>query len=196
MRTCIFVTLFLLLLPSIKPALAVWPDLDQSQMQEAIQYGKKFKHCNNDRFLKEWTVVLQRDGDRVGVYTKFNLLAMAARDAAKESRDLRPDEIEAILGEAENKLAFKLILYGNSPDFTQRFHAVLHYNDAYIQPTHKLNAPGEPFGWWPMAPSVFRAFCSYEFPLNEIDPDAEVSLIIINPQGGEKELFFDLSKMR
>jgi len=194
MRTCILVTLFLL--PSVKPALAVWPDLDQNQMQEAVQYGKKFKNYDNDAFLKEWTVALQRDSDKVGVYTKFNLLAMAARDAAKESRDLRPEEIEAVLGEAENKLAFKLVLYGNSPEFTKRFHAVLQYNDAYIQPIHKLNAPGEPFGWWPMAPSIFRAFCSYEFPLNEIDPNAEVALIIINPEGGERELFLDLSKMR
>ncbi|MEE9584227.1 MAG: hypothetical protein V3W51_01995 [Candidatus Brocadiales bacterium] len=196
MRVCISVVLFLLLFLSIKPALAVWPELDKDQIQEAIRYGKRFKNYDNDRFLKEWTVFLERDGDKVGVYTKFNLLAMAARGAAKESRELHPEEIEAVLGEVENKLAFKLILYGNTPEFARNLHAVLYYSDGYIQPVHKYNPLAEPYGWRPMSPPVFRAFCSYEFPLDEIDPNAEVSLIIISPQGGEKELFFDLSKMR
>ncbi|MFQ5862345.1 MAG: hypothetical protein ACE5IC_04395 [Candidatus Brocadiales bacterium] len=196
MRIFILVILFLLLLPLAKPALAVWPDLDESKMREAIQYGKRFKHYDNDRFLKEWVVVLKRDADRVGVFTKFNLLAMAARDAARESRELRPEEIEAVLGEVENKLAFTLILYGSTPEFARRFHAVLRYGDRYIQPVYKYNPLAEPYGWRPMSPPIFRARCSYEFPLDDIDPNAEVSLIIINPRGGERELFLDLSKMR
>ena len=57
-------------------------------------------------------------------------------------------------------------------------------------------APAKPYGWRPMAPPILRGFCSYEFPLEKIDPDSEVSLIIISPQGGEAELLFDLSRMR
>lgn len=195
MRICILIVLFLLLPLTAKPALAIWPELNESQIREAIEYGKRFKNYENDKFLREWMVHLE-NGNRVGIYTKFNLIAMAARDAARESRELLPEEIEAILGEIDNKLSFKIILYGNTADFARHFHAVLLHNNRYIQPISKHNPLAEPFGWWPMAPSLFRAFCSYEFSLDDIDPNAKVTFIIIHPRGGERELFFDLSRMR
>ncbi|MCP4364997.1 MAG: hypothetical protein GY800_06815 [Planctomycetes bacterium] len=198
MRACIPVIflLFLSFAANARPALAVWTDLDESQIQGAIKYGERFKFYDNDRFLREWLVVLRRGADKVSVSTKFNMIALASRDAAKESRKLRPEEIKAILDEVDNKLGFTLILFGSTSEFARNFHAVLHYDDIYVQPVRKHNALATPYGWQPMAPPIMRAFCSYEFPFDKIDPNAEVSLIIISPLGGEAELFFDLSKMR
>lgn len=124
------------------------------------------------------------------------MIAPASRDAAKESRKPRPEEIKTILDEADNRLGFMLILFGSTHEFARNFHAVLHYDDIYVQPVRKHNAPATPYGWQPVAPPILRAFCSYEFPFDKIDPNAKVSLIIINPQGREAVLFFDLSRMR
>ncbi|HHT9121208.1 MAG TPA: hypothetical protein ACFYD3_11790 [Candidatus Hypogeohydataceae bacterium YC41] len=178
------------------PALAFWTDLTAEQIKQAIEYGRTHKEYDDEKFLKEWTVILQGSGESVVVYTKYNLLALAARGAAKDSRELRPEEIDAILSKAEGRLAFRASLYGSTADFAQSFHAVLLYDEHIIQPIYKENPLAEPYGWRPMAPPVFRALCSYEFPLKDINPNAAVTLLLINPRGGERQVNFDLSKMR
>ncbi len=52
------------------------------------------------------------------------MIAPAFRDAAKESRKLRPEEIKTILDEADNRLGFMLILFGSTHEFARNFHAV------------------------------------------------------------------------
>jgi hypothetical protein len=52
------------------------------------------------------------------------MIAPASRDAAKESRKPRPEEIKTILDEADNRLGFMLILFGSTHEFARNFHAV------------------------------------------------------------------------
>ncbi len=199
MRSILCLSLFLILLCPlffVTPVLAIWMDLSEGQADRAIEYGRTHKEYNNDRLLKEWTVVLQGTGEEVVLYTKYSLLAMAARDAARESRELRPEEVESILAKAEGRLAFRAVFYGSTANFAQSYHAVLLYNERIIQPVHKENPLAEPYGWRPLSPPIFRAFCSYEFSTKDINPDATVTLLLINPAGGEKQVDFDLSKMR
>lgn len=176
--------------------MAIWTDLNPEQINQAIAYGKTRKEYPDEKFFKEWTVILKGTEERVGLYTKYNLLAMAAREAARESRELRPEEIETILSKAEGKLSFRATFYGSTPDFASSFHAVLLYNGRIIQPIYKENPLAEPYGWRPMSPPIFRAVSSYEFPLKDIDPNAVVAIIFINPRGGERQVDIDLSKMK
>lgn len=191
-----FLTFFTVDLYLPRPAQAIWTELKDSQIEEAIQYGKRYKNYDVDKFLGEWMVVWRKDADRVGLYTKFNLLAVAARNAALESRELRSEEIKNTMAKAEGKLSFELVLYGDTSHFARNYHAVLNYKERYIQPSFKHNPDAEPYGWRPMSPPIFRAFCSYEFTLTDIDPNAEVTLILIAPSGMERQAIFDLSRMR
>lgn len=194
-----YATLILLtacLLP-IRPLEAVWIELDNNQVMAALEYGKRYKDYDDEKFLREWMVILKEKADRVGLYTKFNLLALASRDAARQSRELRPEEIAGVLKGAEDRLTFEIILYGDTSRFARNYHAVIEHKGHYIQPVHKYNPDeAEPYGWWPMKSSVFRTSLSYEFSVKDLDPNATANLIIINPAGREREAAFDLSKMR
>ncbi len=165
-------------------------------MKQAIEYGKTHKDYDNERFLREWTVVFQGTGEKVSLYTKYNSLALSAREAARESRDLRPEEVEAILLKMEGKLVFQAVFYGSTADFADNFHAVLLYEERIIQPIHKETPVTKPYVWAPMATPLFMALCSYEFPLKNINPNGAVTVLFINPKSGEREVNFDLSKMR
>lgn len=193
--TILFIS-FLFFIPC-NYAYAIWVNLTEEQTKQAVEYGKANKDKDMLEFLNEWVVVREDSGiERVGLNTKFSLVALAAREAALQNKELTPEEIEKKKAAVEGILAFRAVLYGPSAEFSRYLDVVLEYKDKYILPVRKHNAQRAlPRGWWAGRPPLFCGICEYDFPDYFVDPQHIVTLVILSLEP-DRRFLFNLSSMR
>lgn len=199
MRRIIIVFLFISFLAATfsNDAHAIWVNLTEEQTKQAVEYGKANKDKDLLEFFNEWVVVRESAIERVGLNTKFSLIALAAREAAVQNRELTPEEIEKKMAEVNGILPFRAVLYGPSPDFAKYLDVVLEYKDKYILPVRKHNAQrAMPRGWWPGSPPLYCGVCEYDFPDYFVNPQHIVTLVILSPFEPDRKFLFNLSSMR
>lgn len=176
---------------------AVHYNLSNEQIRQAIEYGEKNKETDPISFLDEWISVSDNVYEWAALHTKFSTLAYEAKKASQVSKKLTEEHISQLLSEKEDILSFIVILYGNSYDFAQDYHAVLLYKNKPIQPVLEQNdSHGTASSLEFKRFIAYRATCRYEFPNYYIEPDAEVTLVILNPLNNERRFLFRLGEMR
>ena len=196
-RTFLFTwTIFLFFVFSQK-AYAIYYNLTDEQIKEAVEYGENNKDTDYFTFLDEWMTVAGDGYEWAALNTKFSILAYEAKQAALESRKLTQAEMMRFPLEVEDILSFHVVLYGNSSDFAKDYHAVLLYKNKSIQPfTEQNDAHAKPANLGVRISTSYRAICKYDFPNYYVEPDAEVILVIISPLNKERMFVFHLKEMR
>ena len=196
-RTFLFTwTIFLFFVFSQK-AYAIYYNLTDEQIKEAVEYGENNKDTDYFTFLDEWMTVAGDGYEWAALNTKFSILAYEAKQAALESRKLTQAEISRFPLEVDDILSFHVVLYGNSSDFAKDYHAVLLYKNKSIQPfTEQNDAHAKPANLGVRISTSYRAICKYDFPNYYVEPDAEVILVIISPLNKERMFVFHLKEMR
>lgn len=178
-------------------ATAVFYSLSDEQIRQAIAYGEKNRDLDYIAFLDEWVVVSQEGYEWAALNTKFSILAYKSKQASLAARKLTEAEIYQSLSEAEDLLSFHVVMYGNSPDFSQDYHAVLLYKNKPIQPVNEQNdTHARPTNLGIRLPASYRATCQYDFPNYYVEPDEELCLVILSPLNKERRFVFHLKEMR
>ncbi len=180
-----------------KNVYAVYYDLSDEQIKQALELGEKNKNMDNTAFLSEWMSLSNDRYEWAALNTKFSILAYEAKQAALASKNLTKPQILQFISEVEDTLSFHVILYGSSPDFARSYQAVLLYKNKPIRPILEQNDEhAKVANMGTRIPVSYRAMCRYDFPNYYIEPVAEVTLVIISPLNKERRFTFDLSKMR
>jgi len=178
------------------PAGAVWTKLTEEQTNLAIAYGKTNKEADYLTFFKEWRVDLGYGKGAARVITPFSKVAFEAKNSPFEHVKLTPDDINKLLEELKDRLAFGVSLYGDELDFAKDCHAVLKHKGQTIRPVEERHAEvAESSKSWPQSPA-YRAICYYYFDLHRIDLNSTVTLEVSIPKGKPVEFTFDLSKIK
>lgn len=183
------------------PAEAVWTKLTEEQTNLAIAYGKTNKEADYLTFFKEWRVDLGYGKGAARVITPFSKVAFEAKNSPSEYIKITPDDINKLLEELRDRLAFGVSLYGDELDFAKDCHAVLKYKDPYLRPQtlrpveERHDKVAESSKSWPQSPA-YRAICYYYFDLHHVDPNGTVTLEVSTPKGKPLEFTFDLSKIK
>lgn len=176
---------------------AIYYQLTDEQIEQAIEYGKSNKDADYISFLDEWVTASDNGYEWAALNTKFSILAFEAKQAALASGKLTQAEIIQFLLEVEDILSFHVVLYGNSPDFARDYHAVLLYKNKPIQPVNEQNdTHAKHTNIGVRIPAIYRATCRYDFPNYYVEPDAELILVIISPLNKERRFVFNLREMR
>lgn len=193
----LFLWILCLVFTFSKSAHAVYYNLSDEQIRQAIVYGEKNKDSDYISFLGEWVNVSQDGYEWAALNTKFSILAYEAKQAALASKKLTETQIYQSLSEVEDILSFRVVLYGNSPDFAKDYRAVLLYKNKPIQPVNEQNdTHAKLTNIGIRIPSTYRATCRYDFPNYFVEPDEEVVLIILSPLNKERRFIFNLKEMR
>ncbi|MEK6559006.1 MAG: hypothetical protein AABZ43_02590, partial [Planctomycetota bacterium] len=116
-RRLLFILIIFLFFIFSKNTLAIYYDLTDEQIRQAIEYGESNKDRDYFLFLDEWMIVADDAYEWAALNTKFSILAYEAKQAALTSKKLTQTEIIQFLLEVEDILSFHVILYGNSADF-------------------------------------------------------------------------------
>lgn len=198
MRQKVFsLSIALMFLAFSKTTEAVYYFPSDEQIREAIEYGEKNKDADYISFFSEWVVVSHDGYEWAALNTKFSIVAYEAKQAALASRKLTETEIIQYSSEVEDILSFRVILYGNSPEFGRDYRAVVLYKNKPIQPVNEQNdAHAKPTSMGIRIPITYRAVCRYDFPNYYVEPDAEVTLVILSPLNKERRFLFNLKEMR
>ena len=181
----------------LKEAGAVYYNLSDEQVKQAIEYGEDSKEADYFTFLDEWMTVAGDGYEWAALNTKFSILAYEAKQAALASRILTQTEIIQLQLEADDILSFFVILYGNSADFAKDYRAVLLYKNKPIQPFCEQNdSSAKLVNLGVRISSSYRSLCKYDFPNYYVESDAEVVLVVISPSNKERRFVFHLGEMR
>ncbi|MCF6154793.1 MAG: hypothetical protein E3K36_05970 [Candidatus Brocadia sp.] len=193
----LFLWMMVLLFAFSKDADAVYFFLSDEQIKEAIEYGEKNKDLDYISFFSDWVNVSNDGYEWAALNTKFSLLAYEAREAALAAGKLTEAQIYQSISEMEDILSFRVVLYGNSPDFARDYRAILLYKNKPIQPVNEQNdTHAKPANIGIRIPTTYRATCRYDFPNYYIEPDEEVTLIILSTLNKERSFVFNLKEMR
>src|SRR5215470_7614752 len=136
----------------------VLTDLDREQ---AIRAGKK--SIVTEEFGAEWRVK-DGAGQSLVVMTPFHRLALAARNSAFQSKDLRPRDVEDILKNSEGKLAFWVTLRGGKADFARYYTPEVLAGSQTVKPSFVQNERTALRD----ADGRYSAQCVYAFPADTI----------------------------
>lgn len=178
------------------PAGAVWTKLTEEQTNLAIAYGKTNKEADYLTFFKEWRVDLGYGKGAARVITPFSKVAFEAKNLPSEYIKMTPDDINKLLEELKDRLAFGVSLYGDELDFAKDCHAVLKHKGQTIRPVEERHDKvAESSKSWPQSPA-YRAICYYYFDLHHVDPNSTVTLEVSTPKGRPVEFTFDLSRIK
>jgi hypothetical protein len=165
--------------------------LTSQQRDAAMEMGRQ--SIISDRFGAEWRVGGDAAGEGLVVMTPFHRLAMAARNAAFQSEELKPKDVDALLRGQEGKLTFWATLKGAKVDFARFYTPVLVSGQQQIKAAFTQNertARREDDGG-------YTARCLYVFPAEGLKPSGPVTLIVKDPDGKPVAKFtVDLSTMR
>lgn len=193
--TCFIAAFLILTTISISKSNAVILNISGDDVNKAIEYGKKNKRMSLGDFTKEWTVNLGREIGWATLYTGFHNVAFYARKADIEHKELTTEEINKAL-EISKDLTFTVSILGNNMDFAQEYHVMLKLDKTFIAPTFEfIPENAEPSEFWPALPDNI-AGCVFKFPLEGIDPNSLVTLILKPFDGDVLQFPFDLSKIK
>jgi hypothetical protein len=174
---------------------AMMQKLSPEQKDEAIKYGKRSVKMDVPEFIKEWSINNGNNGFAF-IITEYLALAFAARQAALQSSDLNPFDIEDTLAKSSGKLVFRVSLFGNTDSFSKDYTAVLRVGDKAFPSTYWNNPPGEAYGDGKTKPA-FVADSDFYFPSEGLDPNSVVLFVVQDKDGKDVSKFsFNLAKMR
>ncbi len=191
---------FFSFLPGCSKKLEQKPALDESQIEETLEVGKRGKDLTLYEFQKEWCSNLGYGIASALLQTPFYHLALLARNAAMRGVNLPSSIIEKVLKESPEIFHFKVTIYGSmsEPCFAQDATASLKYNGKTIKPILSINDQYADVN----REQTNVAVCEYKFSSTDINPQAKITLIVTIPKmEGEKEdrilsFPFNLSKIR
>lgn len=174
---------------------AMMQKLSPEQRDDAIKYGKRSVKMDVPEFIKEWSIDNGNNGFAF-IITEYLALAFAARQAALQSSDLNPFDIEDTLAKSSGKLVFRVSLFGNTDSFSKDYTAVLRVGDKTFPSTYWNNPPGEAYGDGKTKPA-FVADSDFYFPSEGLDPNSVVLFAVQDKDGKDVSKFsFNLAKMR
>lgn len=183
------------LAPGIAPgrAQAIWVDLTPEQTDQALKVGGfQASMGNSAKFMEKWSVNLGPGKGAALLMTEFLAVAFAAEAAAKNMQSLQPWEVQDARARASGKLVFSVTTFGDRPEYADGLRGWVVDGKREIQNTHWQNgAPEAAEGGGFVADSTFW------FPMEGVDPEAKVTLVI-RQAGTDREwrFPFDLSQMR
>ncbi len=165
--------------------------LTPTERDEAVQMGRRSTVAAD--FGSEWRVAGEAPGQSLVVMTPFHRLALAARNSAFKSEDLRPRDIESLVKDEEGRLVVWATVRGAKPDFARFYVPLLYRGEQEIKPSFAQNertALREEDG-------TYTARCMYVFPAAGLDAKGRLTVVMKNSEGGQVARFnVDLSAMR
>ncbi len=169
--------------------------LTASQINEAVEYGKKCKRLSPTEFAAPWVVRLDEKSGWATLWTPYHNIAFKAKKAAVERRELSQGEILRALHIKES-LTLVVSVFGEHMEFAKGYNAILYSNDKPTYPIYSYFPDyAEPSSFYPEEPA-YVAGCVYKFPVDDIDQDSNAKLLITSPEGKELEFDFDLVKIK
>ncbi len=170
-------------------------NLTNSQINEAIEYGKKNRRMSLKEFIKPWVIHL---GDEIGwatLYTAYHNVAFKSKKAAVERREMSQGEILRALYIKEN-MTFTVSVFGDYMEFARGYNAILSCGDKTIYPIYSYFPEyAEPSSFYPNLPS-FVAGCVFKFPKEDVAPNSNITLLVTSPEGKELKFVFVLAKIK
>ena len=172
-------------------AAAVSFTLMPDQRDAAIRLGRQ--SVISEEFGAEWKVSGDGAGHTLVVVTPFHRLALAARNSAFKSEELKQKDIDALSKDQEGTLTLWATLKGGKADFARFYAPVLVSGRQEIKATFVQNertARREDDG-------SFTARCMYVFPTDKLNARDTVTLIVRSSESQPVAKFTaDLSAMR
>jgi hypothetical protein len=156
----------------IQPLDAASFALTPGEREAAIAMGKQ--SVVTEQFGLEWTVNGDAPGQVVTVMTPFYRLALAARNSAFRSEDLRPADVQTLLKAQEGMLTLWVTLSGDRIDFARLYAPVLMRGGQEIKASFTQNertARREEDG-------RYTARCLYAFPSDGLKADDRLTLTV------------------
>ena len=177
-------------LMGVTPGEAVSFALADPERDQAVRVGKR--SIILDEFGAEWRLK-DGSGQTVVVMTPFHRLALAARNSAFRSQELKQREIESVLKDYEGKLGFRVALRGARTDFARFYTPTLLAGTQAVKASFVQNertALREDDG-------RYAAQCLYVFPAEGLAPKSRVVLVVKDADEREVAKFtVDLAAMR
>jgi hypothetical protein len=178
-------------LVGVTPGEAVSFALADRDREQAIRMGKK--SVVEDQFGAEWRLK-DGSGQTLVVMTPFHRLALAARNSAFRSQEMKPKDVQSAIKDAEGKLNFRVTLRGGTKtDFARFYSPTLLAGSQEVKASFVQNertAIREEDG-------RYAAQCVYEFPADKVDPKGRVVLVVKDADEREVAKFtVDLAAMR
>lgn len=176
-------------------ALPMLQNLSEDERQEAIIAGKRGIRTELTEFIEEWSVNHKLDGFAF-ITTEFLALAYAARQSALRMSEMNSYDIEDTLAKSSGKLVFRVTLFGDSPDFSRNYIAIVKTEGKTIPTTFWDTPSADPYGDGETSPT-YVSDSDFYFPDDEVDPEGKITLVILDDQEKEVASFpFDLSSLR
>lgn len=170
---------------------ALYLTLTPKERDAAIDLGRQ--SIISDRFGGEWKVGGEGAGEGLVVMSAFHRLALAARNSAFKSEELKPKDIDSLMREQEGKLTLWATLRGGKVDFARFYTPVLVNGQRQIKATFTQNertARREEDGG-------YTARCLYVFPTEGLKPGEPLTLIVKDTNDTQVAKFtLNLSAMR
>jgi hypothetical protein len=180
-----------LALTMARPLDAASFSLTPSERDEAVLMGRRSTVAAD--FGSEWRVAGEAAGQSLTVMTPFHRLALAARNSAFKSEELRPRDVDSLVKDQEGRLVLWATVRGAKPDFARFYAPLLYRGEQQIKPSFTQNertALREEDG-------SYTARCMYVFPAAELDAKGRVTLVVKDSGSVQVARFnVDLSAMR
>ena len=168
-------------------------DLTPEQTDQALKIGGfQASMGNPTRFMEKWSVNLGPGKGAALLMTEFLSVAFAAEAASKNFASLQPWEVQDARARASGKLVFSVTTFGDKADYADALRGWVIDGKREVQNTHWQNGtPEAAEGGGYVADSTFW------FPMEGIDPEGKITLVIRNSGTGREWRFpFDLGQMR
>jgi len=194
-KTILVLAFFTIISLMGKTVYCVSLNLTPNQINEAIEYGKKNKRLSPTNFAKPWVVHLDEKSGWATLWTPYHNVAFKAKKATVERRELSDGEILRALHFKES-LTFVVSVFGEYMEFAKGYNAILYSEDKPIYPMYSfLPDFAEPSRFYPEEPA-YVAGCVYKFPVENINQNSTLKLLVTSPEGKELEFPFDLVKIK
>ena len=180
-----------LALTMARPLDAASFSLTPTERDEAVRMGRRSTVAAD--FGSEWRVAGEAPGQSLVVMTPFHRLALAARNSAFKSEELRPRDVDSLVKDEEGGWCCGRRSAAPSPISRASTLPLLYRGEQEIKPSFTQNertALREEDG-------TYTARCMYVFPAAELDAKGRVTLVVKDSEGGQVARFnVDLSAMR
>lgn len=174
----------------VAPGEAVSFVLTDRDREQAVRAGKKSVMA--EEFGTEWRLK-DASGQTLTVMTPFHRLALAARNSAYRSQELKPKNVGALMKDYEGKLGFRVTLRGGKTDFARFYAPTLvagtqEVKASFVQNEHTALREDD---------GQYAAQCVYVFPAERLNPKGRVVLVVKDADEREVAKFtVDLAAMR
>src|SRR3989338_2519111 len=194
-KTAIILAFFVIVSLAYKTAYCMSVNLTAGQINEAIKYGQTNRLASPRDFAAPWVVRLDEKDGWATLWTPYHNVAFKAKKAAVERRQLSQSEIFRALYIKES-LTFAVSVFGEYMEFARGYNAILYSGDKTVYPVFSYFPDfAEPSSFYPEEPA-FVAGCVYKFPIEDMDQNSEVKLLVTSPEVKELKFVFDLVKIK